>query len=57
MGKTISVLLFDVYNGYSASIKEINRLIMERNVKHSLLRKADVLKTSIFSKRNFEKVH
>ena len=27
---------------------------MERNVEHLLLRKADVLKTSIFSERKFE---
>ena len=28
---------------------------MERNVKHLLLRKADVLKTSIFRKESFKK--
>ena len=30
---------------------------MERNVKRLLLGKADVLKTSIFSERKFEKMH
>ena len=30
---------------------------MERNVKHSLLRKTDVLKTSIFLERKFEEMH
>ena len=30
---------------------------MERNVKHLLLRKTDVLKTSIFSERKFEEMH
>ena len=30
---------------------------MERNVKHLLLRKTDVLKTSIFSEKKFEKMH
>ena len=30
---------------------------MERNVKHLLLRKTDVLKTSIFSARKFEEIH
>ena len=30
---------------------------MERYVKHLLLRKIDVLKTSIFSERKFEEVH
>ena len=28
------VLSFDVFNGCSSSIKEINRSIMERDVKH-----------------------
>ena len=30
---------------------------MEKNVKHLLLRKADVLKISIFSERKFEEMH
>ena len=30
---------------------------MERNVKHLLLRKTDVLKTSIFSERKFKEMH
>ena len=30
---------------------------MERNVKHLLLRKTDVLKTSIFSEKKFEAMH
>ena len=30
---------------------------MERNVKHLLLRKTGVLKTSIFSERKFEEMH
>ena len=67
------VLLFDVFNGYSASIKEfifiylmflmdvllqLNRQVnMERNVKHLLSRKTEVLKTSIFSERKFEEMH
>ena len=51
------VLLFDVFNGFSSSINEINRLIMERNVKHLLLKKTDFLKTSIFWKRKFEEMH
>ena len=51
------VLLFDVFNGCSISITEINRLIMERNVEHLLLRKTDVLKTSILSKRKFGEMH
>ena len=50
------VLLFDVFNGLSSSIKEINGLILERNVKHLLLRKT-VLKTSILSERTFEEMH
>ena len=44
------VLLYNVFS----SIKEINRL--KRNVKHLLLRKNDVLKTSIFSERKFEEM-
>ena len=51
------VLSFDVFNGCSSSIKEINRSIMERDVKHWPLRKTDVLKTLIFSKRKFEEMH
>ena len=51
----MSVLLFDVFNGCSTSIKEM--VNMERNVKHLLLRKTDVLKTSIFSERKFEEMH
>ena len=74
IGKTISVLLFGwCFNGYSTSIKEINRYsngvvlfdvfngcsisIKEINVKHLLLRKTDILKTSIFSERKFEEMH
>ena len=30
---------------------------MERNVKHLLLRKIDVLKTAFFSERKFEEMH
>ena len=30
---------------------------MERNLEHLLLKKADVLKTSIFLERKFEKMH
>ena len=30
---------------------------MERNVKHLLFRKTDILKTSIFSERKFEEMH
>ena len=30
---------------------------MERNLTHLLLRKTDVLKTSIFSERKFEEMH
>ena len=48
IGKAMSVILFYVFNGCSSSIKEINRLIMERNINHLLLKKTDVLKTSIF---------
>ena len=51
----MSVLLFDVFNGCSTSIKEM--VNMERNVKHLLLRKTDVLKTSIFLERKFEEMH
>ena len=66
IGKAICVFLFDVFNGFSTSIKEINNgcsiSIKEVNsliwnVKYLLLRKTDVLKTSIFSKRKFEKIH
>ena len=35
----------------------IMKVNMERNVKHLLLRKTDVFKTSIFSERNFEEMH
>ena len=51
------VLLFDTFNGCSSSIKEIQWVNMERNVKHLLLRKTDVLKTSILSERKFEEMH
>ena len=47
------ILLFDVLS----SIKEKNRLIRKGmcvDVKHLLLRKTDVLKTSIFSERKIE---
>ena len=47
------ILLFDVFS----SIKEKNRLIRKGmcvDVKHLLLRKTDVLKTSIFSERKIE---
>ena len=37
---------------FLSSIKEINRY-----VKHLLLRKTDVLKTSILSERKFEEMH
>ena len=68
---------FDVFNGCSRSVKEINRLIskgmyvllfdvfkwlsswikkINRYVKHSLLRKTDVLKTLILSESKFEKM-
>ena len=30
---------------------------MERNIKHLLLRKTDVLETSIFSERKFDEMH
>ena len=30
---------------------------MENNIKHLLLRKTDVFKTSIFLERNFEEMH
>ena len=40
----MSVILFNVFNGCSSPIKEINRLTS--NVKHLLLRKTDILKTS-----------
>ena len=42
------VLSFDVFNGCSSSIKEINRSIMERDVKHWPLRKTDLLKKKIW---------
>ena len=40
-----------------SSIKGINRLISKMNVSHLLLRKTDVLKTSISSERKLEEVH
>ena len=50
------VLLFQVFNELSSSIKEVHSLIW--NVKHLLLRKTeDVLKTSILSERKFEEMH
>ena len=49
------VLLFDVSNGCSSSIKEINRLILERNVKPLLLRKTDFSKLGFFWKENLKK--
>ena len=49
------VLLFDVFNGCSTSIKE-KWVNMERNVKHLLLGKTD-FKISIFSERKFEEMH
>ena len=54
----MSVLLFDVFNGCSTSIKEM--VNMERNVKHLLLRKTDVLKTcgeKNFLERKVEELH
>ena len=53
----MSVLLFDLFNGCSCSIKEINRLIWRGMSSHLLLRKTDVRKTSIFSKRKFEEMY
>ena len=52
--KGIYVLLFDTFNLCSSfsSIKEVNRF-----VKHLLLRKTDVLKTSILSEKKFEEKH
>ena len=52
--KGIYVLLFDTFNWCSSfsSIKEVNRF-----VKHLLLRKTDVLKTSILSEKKFEEKH
>ena len=47
ISKGIYVLLFYIFN--RCSIKEINRY-----VKHLLLRKTDVLKTSILSERKLE---
>ena len=52
----MSVLLFDTFNGCSSPIKETNRLIWN-GMLSKVLRKADVLKTSIFSERKFEKIH
>ena len=49
------VLLFDTFNGCSSSIKEINRLLWT-GMSNIYYWKADVLKTSIFSERKFEKV-
>ena len=49
ISKEIYVLLFDVFNG---CLVQINRY-----VKHLLLRKTDVLKTSILSERKFEDMH
>ena len=47
------VLLFDIFNGCSlVQLKKKNRY-----VKHLLLRKPDVLKTSILSERKFDKMH
>ena len=53
------VLLFDVFNGCSTSVKEINWLKYgkARNVKHLLLRKTDTLKVSIFLEIEFEEIH
>ena len=50
--KGMYILLFDIFNWCSlfSSIKE-------RFVKHLLLRKTDVLKTSILSERKFEEMH
>ena len=50
------VLLFDVFNGCSTSVKKINRLIW-KNVKYLILRKTCVLKTWIFSEWKFEEKH
>ena len=52
----MSVLLFDTFNGCSSPIKETNRLIWN-GMLSKVLRKTDVLKTSIFSERKFEKIH
>ena len=46
--------LFDVFN--RRSIEEINRLLRKGMSNHLLLRKTDVLKTSIFSKRKYEEI-
>ena len=52
ISKGIYVLLIDIFNGCSlVLIKEINRY-----VKHFLLRKTDILKTSVFSERKFEEM-
>ena len=42
---------------FFSSIEEINRLKSKKNVKHALLGKTDILKTSIFSERRFEEMH
>ena len=53
ISKGMYVLLFDIFNGCScSSIKEINWY-----VRHLLLRKTDILKTSILSERKFEEMH
>ena len=52
----MSVLLFDTFNGCSSPIKETSRLIWN-GMLSKVLRKTDVLKTSIFSERKFEKIH
>ena len=57
IGKAISALLFNLFNGCSCSIKKINRLIWKGMFWHLLLRKTNVLETSIFSKRKFEEMH
>ena len=54
-GKAISVLLFMFFMDVLVQLKK--SIIMERNVKHLLLRKTDVPQSSIFLERKFEEMH
>ena len=53
----MSLLLFDVFNGLSSSIKEINRLIWERMSNNYYWEKLTFSKTSIFSESKLEEMH
>ena len=57
IGKAMRALLFDVFNGCSSSVKEINKSIWKGMSNIYYWEKLTSSKLSIFSERKFDKMH